>query len=72
MVVVAAEPQAPEAVGGAGRARGKVLATVALAGVDDHDDNLGVVLGEGRGDDLLGAPSKMAWSVSLVKKMLVD
>ena len=54
-MVVAAEPQAPEAVGGAGRARDKVLAAVVLVGVGAHDEDLGVLLGVGLGDDLLGA-----------------
>ena len=55
MMVVAAEPQAPEAVGGAGRARDKVLAAVVLVGVGAHDEDLGVLLGVGLGDNLLGA-----------------
>ena len=45
----------PEAVGGAGRAQGEVIAAVVLVGVDARADNLGVVLGRGRGDNLLGA-----------------
>ena len=44
-----------EAVGGAGRARDEVLGPVVLTLVDAHDDGLGVVLGGGRVDDLLGA-----------------
>jgi hypothetical protein len=44
-----------EAVGGAGRARDEVLAAVVLVGVGAHDDDLGVVLGGIRRDDLLGA-----------------
>ena len=36
-----------EAVGGAGRARDKVLAAAVLVGVDAHDDGPGVVLGGG-------------------------
>jgi hypothetical protein len=44
-----------ESVGGAGRARDEVLGSVILLGVDAHDDGLGVILGGGRVDDLLGA-----------------
>ena len=55
---VTAEPQAPETVGGAGRAREKVLAAVVLVGVGAHDKDLEVVLGGGRGDNLLGAAVK--------------
>ena len=44
----------PEAVGVTRRARDKVLAAVVLVGVEVHDDDLGVVLGRGQVDDLLG------------------
>mmetsp|Transcript_46656 Transcript_46656/g.99004 ORF Transcript_46656/g.99004 Transcript_46656/m.99004 type:complete len:217 (+) Transcript_46656:672-1322(+) len=43
-----------KSVGGAGRAGDEVLRTVVLVGVDAHDDGLGVILGGGRVDDLLG------------------
>mmetsp|Transcript_12458 Transcript_12458/g.36725 ORF Transcript_12458/g.36725 Transcript_12458/m.36725 type:complete len:389 (-) Transcript_12458:198-1364(-) len=44
-----------EAVGGARRARDEVLRPVVLSLVDAHDNGLGVILGGGRVDHLLGA-----------------
>ena len=43
----------PEAVDGVGRARDDVLAAVVLVSVGAHDNDLEVVLGRGRGDNLL-------------------
>ncbi len=54
-VVVDALDHGGEAVGGAGSAGDEVLGPVILALVDTHDNGLGVVLGRGRVDDLLGA-----------------
>ena len=44
-----------EVFGSTGRAQDEVLAAVALVCVDAHDDDQGVVLDGGQGEDLLGS-----------------
>mmetsp|Transcript_11498 Transcript_11498/g.23557 ORF Transcript_11498/g.23557 Transcript_11498/m.23557 type:complete len:384 (+) Transcript_11498:78-1229(+) len=54
-----------KSVGGAGSAGDEVLGSVVLVLVDAHDDGLGIVLGGGGVDDLLGATVKDALGLFL-------